>query len=137
LQCNDGTILVTETSGYGHHRLLGQIDGGRAAKVATLSLLAKPAGCWTVKIELHGEGAVQYVTSTFDLKSGEKLSSDGPLALCSITPAAAGYFQLSLGLVPTTDTRIYFTIAFLSATNALVYPGCEGRAVLLRQIDIQ
>ena len=77
------------------------------------------------------------MTSTFDLKSGDKLSSDGPLARCSITPAADGYFHLSLGLVPTADTRIYFTIAFLNATNAIVYPGREGRAVLLRQIDIQ
>ena len=137
LQSTDGVIRVTETRGYGYHRLLGRIDGGCAAKVATLSLLAKPVGCSRIKIELRDDGAAQYVTSTFDLKSGDKLSSDGPLAQCSISPAEDGYFHLSLGLVPAADTQIHFTVTFLNAENAIVYRGREGRAVLLRKIDIQ
>ena len=106
-------------------------------KTATLSFLAKPVGCSKLKIELHGEGGAQYVTATFDLESGAQLSSDGPLEGCSITPAADGYFHLSLGLRPAADTQIYFTIGFLNASNAIVYPGREARAVVLRQIDIQ
>jgi glycosyltransferase domain-containing protein len=137
LQSNDGAIRVTETRGYGYHRLLARIDGGCAGKVATLSLLAKPVGCWRVKIELRDDGAAQYVTSTFDLKSGDKLSSDGPLVQCSISPAEDGYFHLSLGLVPAVDTQIHFTVTFLNADNAIVYRGRQERAVLLRKIDIQ
>ena len=74
LQHHGGSILVTERSGYGHHRLIGRIDGARAGQAVTLSALAKPAGCSKLKIELHDDGAEQYVTSTFDLKSENKLS---------------------------------------------------------------
>ena len=137
LQSNDGAIRVTETRGYGYHRLTGGIDGGCAGKAATFSVLAKPVGCSTVKIELRDDRATQYVTSTFDLKSGDKLSSDGPLAQCSISPAEDGYFHLSLGLVPAVDTRLHFTVTFLNPDNAVVYRGRGGRAVLLRKIDIQ
>ena len=137
LQSNDGAIRVTEARGYGYHRLSGGIDGGCAAKVATFSVLAKPVGCSRVKIELRDDTAAQYVTSTFDLGSGDKLSSDGPLAQCSISPAEDGYFHLSLGLMPGVDTRIHFTVTFLNPDNAVVYRGRRGRAVLLRGIDIQ
>ena len=59
-----------------------------------------------------------------------------PPAQSSISPAEDGYFHLSLSLVPTADTEIHFTMAFLNANNAIVYPGREGKAVLLRKIDI-
>ena len=137
LQSNDGNIRVTETSGYGYHRLLGRIDGGAAGQTVTFSVLAKPVGCSTVKIEFHDGGIGQYVSCTFDLKTGERSAWDGPLTESNISPAEDGYFHLSLSLVPAADTEVQFTIAFLNADNVIVYPGRVGKAVLLRKIDIE
>jgi glycosyltransferase domain-containing protein len=137
LHRSNGIIRVTETSGYGHHRLLGRIDGGSAGRAVTFSILAKQAGCGKIKIELHDDGAGQYVTSSFDLRSGDKSTSDGSLAQSSISPAAEGFFHLSLSLVPTANTRIHFTVAFIDANNAVVYPGRAGKAVMLRKLDME
>ena len=136
LQSDDGAILVTESSGYGHHRLVGRIDGGAAGQAVTFSVLAKPVGCSKLKIELHDDGATQYVDSIFDLKCGEKSSPVCPSAQSSIRSSENGYFHLSLSFVPTASTQIHFTVAFLDANNAVVYPGRRGKAVLLRKIDM-
>lgn len=137
LQSNGGTVRLTETPGYGYHRLLGQIDGGCVGQAVTFSVWAKPAGCSKIKIELHGEDGAQYVSSAFDLISGEKSSPDGRLAQASILPAEEGYFRLSLGMVPAADSRLHFTVTFLNADDGIVYPGRVGKAVLLRKFDVE
>ena len=138
LQSNDGNIRVTETSGYGYHRLLGRIDGGCAGQAATFSVLAKPAGCSKIKIELHDD-AETHNTCLLPLisKVARSHQGRGRLRQCSISLAEDGYFRMSLGLVPTADTLLHFAVTFLNADDGIVYPGRAGKAVTFRKLRHQ
>ena len=131
-----GAMRLTEAPKSGYHRLFVRVEGGRAGQAATASFLAKPLDCLRIKIELHDDGTKQYVASTFDLETGEQWLSDGPLVQTGIKLAQDGYLHVSVGLVPTVDTDLYFTLTLLNDAQAATYTGRKGRGILLRELDI-
>jgi len=136
VQIDENGLRLAETPAYGYHRLLGRIDGGRAGQPSILSLLAKPAGRSRVKMEVHDDGAKNYVSACFDLMHGCQIAADGPIAQVEIDAADDGYYRLSLGLTPECDTQIHYSVTLMNADNGIVYSGRDGEALLLRQIDI-
>jgi hypothetical protein len=137
LQIADGTIHLTERPQDGYHRLLMRIEDGRADSVVTASLLAKPMGRTTIKLELHDDEVKQYATSTFDLDSGEEWLPEGSVEQSAISPMQDGYFKLSLSLRLTVDSAIHFSLSLLDSDNATVYAGDQKRGVLVRKLDIR
>ena len=90
-----------------------------------------------LEVECRHSKSTAGVAATFDLKSGDKISSEGPFEQSRISRAEGGYFHLSLDLVPTGATTIHFPVTFLNADNSVGYPGRDGKALLLLELDIR